>query len=128
MRFFLMLLAFYFLPSLAVDAGELETKQQFRVDRHLTQPMPVNPSTQPAPRRLKPTFSEEERRGFDQRGFKNTFLLDSLNGLSDPLGGGAAGAEFTGNEGLSPLSPQNRGIFPGVDPTDVIIPRSGGRR
>ncbi|MBD2043741.1 hypothetical protein [Microcoleus sp. FACHB-672] len=128
MRFFLLFLSFYFLPSLAVYAGELETKQQFQVNNHLTQAVPANPSTQPAPRRVKPTFSEEERRGFDQRGFRNTFLMDSLNGLSDPLAGGAAGAEFTGNEGLSPLSPQNRSIFPGVDPTDVIIPRSGGRR
>ncbi|MBD1939469.1 hypothetical protein [Microcoleus sp. FACHB-68] len=128
MRFFLPVLAFYFLPCLAVYAGELDASRQFRANNHLTQAVPANPSTQPAPRRLKPTFSEEERRGFDQRGFKNTFLMDSLNGMSDPLGGGAAGAEFTGNEGLSPLSPQNRGIFPGVDPTDVIIPRSGVRR
>lgn len=123
MRYLWLAFAFYFLPALAVHADTLETSRQFQV-----QTVPANPSTQPAPRRLKPTFSEEERRGFNQRGFKNTFLMDSLNGMSDPLGGGAAGTEFTGNEGLSPLSPQNRGIFPGVDPTDVIIPRSGGRK
>ncbi|MCS6794165.1 MAG: hypothetical protein NZ660_16260 [Oscillatoriaceae bacterium SKYG93] len=82
--------------------------------------------------RLRPNFSEEERRRrFYQKGFTNTFLLDSLNGVSDLLGGDNSGLEFSGgNKSLSPLTPEQRGIIqqPKFDPTDVIIPRSGIRR
>jgi hypothetical protein len=80
-----------------------------------------------APRRIRPTFSEEERRGFDQKGFSN-FLEDALNGNSDPLGGGTIGGEFDTNAGLTPLSGEERGFTRPFDPTDVIIPRSGLRR
>ncbi len=93
---------------------------------------PSNSSTQPAQPRLRPNFSEEERkRRFNQRGFADTFLSDSLNGVSDLLGGGSGGSEFAGgNQGLSPLTPEQRGIIqqPTFDPTDVIIPRSGINR
>lgn len=89
-------------------------------------------STQPAQSRMKPNFSEEERRmRFNQKGFGDTFLNDSLNGVSDLLGGNNNGGGFAGNDGLSPLTPEERGIIqqqPSFDPTDVIIPRSGSRR
>lgn len=119
---------FYFLPALNAQAGELKISHQLPATNRLTQASPASSSTQPPPPRIRPNFSEEERKNFNQRGFKNTFLLDSLNGLSDPLGGGTAGTGFTGNDALSPLSPQQRGIAPGFDPTDVIIPRSGLER
>ncbi|MCU0516355.1 MAG: hypothetical protein MUC60_05690 [Oscillatoria sp. Prado101] len=91
------------------------------------QTAPNSVAAPPARQRLKPNFSEEERRGFNQRGFKNTFLNDGLNGNSDPLGGGTPGGALEGNQGLSGISAQERGIVPAFDPTDVIIPRSGIR-
>lgn len=83
--------------------------------------------------RLRPNFSEEERRRrFNQRGFTDTFLSDSLNGVSDLLGGDSGGLDSGGggDKGLSPLTPEQRGIIqqPKFDPTDVIIPRSGIKR
>ncbi|HEY9811783.1 MAG TPA: hypothetical protein V6D13_20835 [Halomicronema sp.] len=81
----------------------------------------------PQQQRLKPNFSEEERR-FNSRGFKDSFLMDSLNGLSDPLGGGSAGTSVVNKDSLAPISAQERGILPAFDPTDVIIPRPGVNR
>lgn len=92
--------------------------------RPRTSPVPACP-----PRlrtRIQPTFSEEERRGFEQRGFDN-FLLDALNGNSDPIGGGTIGGAVESDAGLVPISPEARGIGPTFDPTDVIIPRGGVR-
>lgn len=89
----------------------------------LAQETPVKPQQQ----RLKPNFSEEERR-FNNRGFKDSFLMDSLNGLSDPLGGGSAGISVVNKDNLAPISAQERGILPAFDPTDVIIPRPGVSR
>lgn len=86
-----------------------------------------NESQRPQQQRLKPNFSEEERR-FTNRGFKDSFLGDSLNGLSDPLGGGSAGMSVVEKDNLAPISAQERGILPAFDPTDVIIPRPGVRR
>ena len=89
----------------------------------LAQNQPQRPQQQP----LKPNFSEEERR-FSNRGFSDSFLIDSLNGLSDPLGGGSAGMSVVETDNLAPISAQERGILPAFDPTDVIIPRPGVRR
>lgn len=86
-----------------------------------------NEPQRPQQQRLKPNFSEEERR-FNNRGFKDSFLGDSLNGLSDPLGGGSAGISVVEKDNLAPISAQERGILPAFDPTDVIIPRPGVRR
>ncbi|MEB3831795.1 hypothetical protein [Phormidium sp. CCY1219] len=79
---------------------------------------------EPIRRRIQPTFSEEERRGFQQKGFSN-FLTDALNGNSDPLGGGTIGGGVESDGGLSPISAEERGLLPSFDPTDVIIPRGG---
>src|SRR5689334_7504997 len=77
----------------------------------VTQAAPAESLTQPSQSRLKPNFSEEERKTrLNQRGFADTFLNDSLNGVSDLLGGGNNGGGFAGNEGLSPLTPEERGI------------------
>jgi hypothetical protein len=93
----------------------------------------ARPGTSPVPAcpprlrtRIQPTFSEEERRGFQQRGFEN-FLLDALNGNSEPMGGGTIGGAVESDAGLVPISPEARGIAPTFDPTDVIIPRGGFR-
>ncbi|HEY9835590.1 MAG TPA: hypothetical protein V6D27_01625 [Vampirovibrionales bacterium] len=93
----------------------------------------ARPGTSPVPAcppglrdRIQPTFSEEERRGFQQRGFDN-FLRDALNGNSDPIGGGTIGGAVESDGGLMPISPETRGIGPTFDPTDVIIPRGGVR-
>jgi hypothetical protein len=86
------------------------------------------PCTQPIKDRIRPSFSEEERRDFTQRGFSNTFLQDSLNGVGDPLGSSSIGGVKESNSAISPLSPQDRGILPAFDPTDVIIPRPAGIR
>ncbi|WP_254564243.1 hypothetical protein [Oscillatoria sp. HE19RPO] len=93
----------------------------------------ARPGTRPVPAcpprlrdRIQPTFSEEERRGFEQRGFDN-FLRDALNGNSDPIGGGTIGGGVESDAGLVPISPEVRGIGPIFDPTDVIIPRGGVR-
>ncbi|MCT7949624.1 hypothetical protein NG798_07480 [Ancylothrix sp. C2] len=86
-----------------------------------------NEQQKPQQQRLKPNFSEEERR-FSNRGFNDSFLNDSLNGLSDPLGGGSAGMSVGEKNNLAPISAQERGILPAFDPTDVIIPRPGVRR
>ncbi|MCT7971843.1 hypothetical protein [Laspinema olomoucense] len=89
-----------------------------------TSPVPACPPTLRTP--IQPTFSEEERRGFEQRGFDN-FLRDALNGNSDPMGGGTIGGAVESDAGLVPISPEVRGIEPTFDPTDVIIPRGGVR-
>ncbi len=89
-----------------------------------TSPVPACPPRLRTP--IQPTFSEEERRGFQQRGFDN-FLLDALNGNSDPIGGGTIGGGVESDAGLVPISPESRGIGPTFDPTDVIIPRGGVR-
>ncbi|WP_017716848.1 hypothetical protein [Kamptonema formosum] len=117
---FLLAFGFWLLPCWGARAGEIETSSEL-------QPAPAAAPAPPARQRLKPNFSEEERRGFSQRGFKNTFLNDGLNGNSDPLGGGTPGGALEGNQGLSGISAQERGIVPAFDPTDVIIPRSGIR-
>ncbi|MBO9999253.1 MAG: hypothetical protein J7641_09645 [Cyanobacteria bacterium SID2] len=72
--------------------------------------------------RLRPTFSEEESRGFEERGFSDSFLSDALNGLSDPLGGGSVGGGDLDDGNFRDLSPVDRGLIPAFDPTDVIIP------
>ncbi|HIK31561.1 MAG TPA: hypothetical protein IGS17_06470 [Oscillatoriales cyanobacterium M59_W2019_021] len=83
---------------------------------------------EPEPQRLRPSFSEEERRGFDERGFSNRFLNDALNGISDPLGGGTVGGgELEGLE-VGEISPIDRGLIPAFDPTDVIVPTTGIRK
>ncbi|AFY83286.1 hypothetical protein [Oscillatoria acuminata] len=87
-------------------------------------PVPACPPRLRTP--IQPTFSEEERRGFQQRGFDN-FLRDALNGNSDPMGGGTIGGGVESDAGLEPISPEVRGIGPTFDPTDVIIPRGGVR-
>lgn len=98
----------------------------------------VNPTTpedveycanlEPEPRRLRPSFSEEERRGLDERGFSGSFLNDALNGISNPLGGGTVGGgELEGLE-LGDISPIDRGLIPAFDPTDVIVPTTGVRK
>lgn len=89
-------------------------------------PSPVPPCPPKLRTPIQPTFSEEERRGFQQRGFDN-FLRDALNGNSDPIGGGTIGAGVESDAGLEPISPEVRGIGPTFDPTDVIIPRGGVR-
>ncbi|MGC9502234.1 hypothetical protein [Baaleninema sp.] len=76
----------------------------------------------PQRERLRPTFSEEESRGFEERGFSDSFLGDALNGISDPLGSGTVGGGQLENEGFRDLSPVDRGFIPAFDPTDVIIP------
>jgi hypothetical protein len=79
-------------------------------------------------RRLRPSFSEEERRGLEEKGFSNSFLNDALNGISDPLGGGTVGGgELEGME-VGEISPNDRGLIPAFDPTDVIIPTAGVRK
>ena len=83
---------------------------------------------EPEPRRLQPTFSEEVRVGFDEKGFSSTFLGDALNGISDPLGGGTVGGGDLEDVGLGEISPVDRGLVPAFDPTDVIIPTSGVRK
>lgn len=119
------------LRAIAIE-GEPNANLQTPASHYLTQTTPSSSSTQPAQPRLRPNFSEEERkRRFNQRGFADSFLSDSLNGVSDLLGGGSGGSEFAGgNKGLSPLTPEQRGIIqqPTFDPTDVIIPRSGINR
>jgi hypothetical protein len=75
----------------------------------------------PEPLKLRPSFSEQERPGFDQRGFRSTFLDDALNGNPNPIGGGGIGGDLNPSE-LGAVSPQDRGLLPGIDPTDVIIP------
>ncbi len=78
--------------------------------------------------RLQPSFSEDNRRGFDERGFENTFLQDALNGIGDPLRGGTiGGGQFDGSE-FAPISPFDRGLLEPFDPTDVIIPLPGVRK
>lgn len=142
--------AFLVFPFLSAKAGETESISEIKIPcKIFIKPADVaefsqecdrmailgnNPlkqaqesSNQPARRRLQPSFSEEERKGFDQKGFSN-FLIDALNGNSDPLGGGTISGGVESNAGLSPISPQERGIIPTFDPTDVIIPRSGVRR
>lgn len=110
------------LPSARVIAQETEPCQ---VEAR-PGPSPV-PACPPRLRtQIQPTFSEEERRGFQQRGFDN-FLLDALNGNSDPMGGGTIGGAVESDGGLVPISPEFRGIAPTFDPTDVIIPRGGVR-
>ncbi|MCT7961716.1 hypothetical protein NG791_13645 [Laspinema sp. D1] len=89
-----------------------------------TSPVPACPPRLRTP--IQPNFSEEERRGFEQRGFDN-FLRDALNGNSDPMGGGTIGGAVESDAGLAPISPESRGIGPTFDPTDVIIPRGGVR-
>lgn len=95
----------------------------------------VNPATpedvefcanrEPERRRLRPSFSEEERRGLEEKGFSSSFLNDALNGMSDPLGGGTVGGgESPGLDG-GEITPLDRGLVPAFDPTDVIIPTSG---
>ncbi|MDC0834525.1 hypothetical protein AY599_23060 [Leptolyngbya valderiana BDU 20041] len=74
------------------------------------------------PQRLRPTFSEEESRGFEERGFSESFLGDALNGIADPLGSGTVGGGQLENESFRDLSPVDRGFIPAFDPTDVIIP------
>ncbi|MBW4497922.1 MAG: hypothetical protein KME26_33660 [Oscillatoria princeps RMCB-10] len=117
---FLLAFGFWLLPCWVARAGEIETISEL-------QTAPASAPAQPARQRLKPNFSEEERRGFSQRGFTKTFLNDGLNGNSDPLGGGTPGGGLEGNQGLRGISAQERGIVPAFDPTDVIIPRSGIR-
>lgn len=85
-------------------------------------------SREPEVRRLRPSFSEEERRGLPERGFSNSFLNDALNGMSDPLGGGTVGGgELEGGQ-VGEISPLDRGLIPAFDPTDVIIPTSGVKK
>ncbi len=76
---------------------------------------------EPEPLRLRPSFSEQERPGFNQRGFRSTFLDDALNGNPNPMGGGGISGDLDPSE-LGAISPQDRGLLPGIDPTDVIIP------
>jgi hypothetical protein len=116
---FLLAFGFWLLPFWVARAGEVEASS-------LTETAPASAPAQPARQRLKPNFSEEERRGFKQRGFTNTFLSDGLNGTSNPLDGGTSGGGLESN-GLRAISAQERGIVPVFDPTDVIIPRSGVR-
>jgi hypothetical protein len=83
---------------------------------------------EPEPRRFRPSFSEEERRELDERGFSSSFLNDALNGMSDPLGGGTVGGgELEGLE-VGEISPIDRGLIPAFDPTDVIVPTAGVRK
>jgi hypothetical protein len=76
------------------------------------------------PSRLRPTFSEEEERGFQERSFADSFLSDALTGMADPLGGGSVGGDVEGDMILDELEPGDRGftLEPGFDPTNVIIP------
>jgi hypothetical protein len=79
----------------------------------------------PERQRLKPTFYEEERQNFTQRGFSETFLEDALSGAGSHLGGASLGGSNLEVEGIEPISAQDRGVF---DPTDVIIPRAPVKR
>lgn len=83
---------------------------------------------EPEQRRLRPSFSEEERRGLDEKGFSRSFLNDALNGSSDPLGGGTAGDGASEGLEVGEISPLDRGFPPIFDPTDVIIPTSGVKK
>jgi hypothetical protein len=76
---------------------------------------------EPEIRRLRPSFSEQDRQGLEQRGFSNRFLDDALNGNPNPIGGGGVSNEVDPSE-LGAISPQDRGLLPTIDPTDVIIP------
>ncbi|USR91383.1 hypothetical protein NEA10_01160 [Phormidium yuhuli AB48] len=75
------------------------------------------------PRRDRPqtSFSEEESRGIDERGFSDSFLSDALEGVADPLNGGAGITDVGGLEGeqVQNLNPVDRGL---TDPTGVFIP------
>jgi hypothetical protein len=75
--------------------------------------------------RLRPSFSEEERRGLDDKGFSSSFLNDALNGISDPLGGGTIGGGELEGLAVGEISPIDRGLIPAFDPTDVIVPTAG---
>ncbi len=79
----------------------------------------------PTPSRLRPTFSEEDERGLQQRSLADSFLADALTGMADPLGGGGSvGGDVDGDMTIDELDPGDRGLIlePGFDPTDVIIP------
>lgn len=139
---FLLTFGFWLLPSWVARAGEYEACSQCSLllrsglgtgaaAKHANESAsaPAQPARQRRrgnPPVVAPSFSEEERRGFKQRGFTNTFLSDGLNGTSNPLGGGTSGGGLESN-GLRAISAQERGIVPVFDPTDVIIPRSGIR-
>ncbi|OAB57881.1 hypothetical protein AY600_14485 [Phormidium willei BDU 130791] len=72
-------------------------------------------------RRDRPStsFSEEESRGIEVRGFSDSFLNDALSGVADPLAGGGAGAATVDADEMQQLSPVDRGL---TDPTNVFIP------
>ncbi|NJN60578.1 MAG: hypothetical protein HC795_02700 [Coleofasciculaceae cyanobacterium RL_1_1] len=79
----------------------------------------------PTPSRLRPTFSEEDERGLQQRSLADSFLGDALTGMADPLGGGGGiGGDVDGDMTIDELEPGDRGLIlePGFDSTDVIIP------
>ncbi|MEM6501930.1 MAG: hypothetical protein AAF685_08835 [Cyanobacteria bacterium P01_C01_bin.89] len=83
---------------------------------------------QDQPRRPRPAFFEESRRG-NRAGFSDTFLGDALNGSADPLsGGGAAGTGSDTTTVDNAISqPRGRAAQPAitVDRTRVIIPNAG---
>lgn len=86
----------------------------------------------------KPSFFEESRRPA-RTGFSETFVIDALDGMADPLGGRGAtgsGTPSTVSEGANrprsnapsatptnPSSPLPPGLPPGFDRTTVIIIR-----
>lgn len=74
------------------------------------------------PQRLRPTFSEEESRGIEARGFSESFLGDALNGIADPLGGGVAGGGELETPDRGDLTPVDRRLIPAFDPDGVFIP------
>ena len=77
------------------------------------------------PSRLRPTFSEEDERGLQERSLADSFLGDALSGMADPLGGGGSvGGDLDTDMLLDELEPGDRGLIlePGFDSTDVIIP------
>lgn len=89
--------------------------------------MPAIAQENQEPRRPRPAFFEESRRG-DRAGFGDTFLGDALNGRADPLGGGGAvgtGSDTTAvTNGVS--QPRGRSAAPAIaiDRTRVIIPNA----
>ncbi len=100
------------------DAENAENSANSATDEECVVPRPT-------PSRLRPTFSEEDERGLQQRSLADSFLGDALSGMADPLGGGGGvGGDLDGDMTIDELEPGDRGLTlePGFDPTNVIIP------
>lgn len=112
-------------PTLMAGANELEPSQHSSAGKSLSQAAPTNSTPQAATRRVRPTFFEEPRR-VRQSGFEETFLVDALNGSSDPFGSGAgttsrAGVQ-KGEAGPSLINgPTYEGTFTRTDDNTVTF-------